>query len=172
MVAKYVQCKKNWDEHLDTCVFAYNTSCHESTTCTPFILMFGRRPYLPGDINVSKSSPEENLQEWKKETSFSNNVADMTEKRQSILMAAKIKIRNAQKKQKFYYDRKHCKPGCFDIGSKVLLKDLSRKKRKGGNNSRWTGPYIIEKNIGKGIYMLSSISNPKLKVKREQVHVI
>ena len=26
--------------------------------------------------------------------------------------------------------------------------------------------YIIEKNIGKGIYMLSSISNPKLKVKR------
>ena len=88
-------------------------------------------------------------------------------KRQSILMAAKIKIRNAQKKQKFYYDHKHCKPGCFDIGSKVLLKDFSRKKRKGGKlDSRWTGPYIIEKNIGKGIYMLSSISNPKLKVKR------
>ena len=40
MVAKYVQCKKNWDEHLDTCVFAYNTSCHESTTFTTFILMF------------------------------------------------------------------------------------------------------------------------------------
>ena len=120
MAAKYVQCKKNWDEHLDTCVFAYNTSCHESTPFTPFILMFGRRAYLPVDINVSKSSPEENLQEWKKETSFSNNVADMTEKRQSILMAAKIKIRNAQKKQKFYYDRKHCKPGCFDIGPKVF----------------------------------------------------
>ena len=101
MVAKYVQCKKNWDEHLDTCVFAYNTSCHESTTFTPFILMFGRRVYLPVDINVSKSSPEENLQELKKETSFSNNVADMTEKRQSILMAAKIKLEMLKKSRNF-----------------------------------------------------------------------
>ena len=73
-------------------------------------------------------------------------------KRQSILMAAKIKIRYAQKKQKFYYNHKHCKPGCFDIVSKVLLKDFSRRKRKGGKlDSRLTGPCIIEKKIGKGI---------------------
>ena len=36
MLTKYVQDKKNtWDEYIDTCVFAYNTSKHESTTFTP-----------------------------------------------------------------------------------------------------------------------------------------
>ena len=42
MLKKYVQDKKkSWDEYIDTCVLAYNTSRHESTTFTPFELMFG-----------------------------------------------------------------------------------------------------------------------------------
>ena len=63
--------KENWDEYLDTCVFAYNTAryctCrfinfvhtlyfhmslkHESSLFTPFEIIFGRRAIHPVDIN-------------------------------------------------------------------------------------------------------------------------
>ena len=69
MLSKYVKKKKNWDDFIDTCIFAYNTSHHESTSFTPFNLMFGRKAYLPVDINISKSSPEEHLKKWKKANS-------------------------------------------------------------------------------------------------------
>ena len=55
--------KKNWDDFIDTCIFAYNTSHHESISFSPFNLIFGRKAYLPID---SKSSPEEHLKKWKK----------------------------------------------------------------------------------------------------------
>ena len=44
MLRKYIQEKKEkWDDYLDTCSFAYNTSKHESTKFTPFEIMFGRK---------------------------------------------------------------------------------------------------------------------------------
>ena len=50
MLVKFVHSKKQkWSSFLDTCVFAYNTSQHESSKFTPFQLMFGRRATLPID---------------------------------------------------------------------------------------------------------------------------
>ena len=44
MLSKFVQeNKESWDGFLDTCTFAYNTSCHKSTLHTPFEVMFGRQ---------------------------------------------------------------------------------------------------------------------------------
>ena len=43
MIIKYTGTRKEtWDVHLDTCVFAYNTSRQESTVHSPFEVMFGR----------------------------------------------------------------------------------------------------------------------------------
>ena len=48
MLRKYIQEKKEkWDDYLDTCTFAYNTSRHESTKFTTFEIMFGRKAILP-----------------------------------------------------------------------------------------------------------------------------
>ena len=44
--------KETWDEHLDFCVFAYNTSCQESTQCSPFEVMFGRLARLPVEVDT------------------------------------------------------------------------------------------------------------------------
>eukprot|EP00731_Ephydatia_muelleri_P017202 Em0010g300a len=39
MLVKYVSSKKDmWSHYLDTCAFAYNTSRHDSTKYTPFML--------------------------------------------------------------------------------------------------------------------------------------
>ena len=41
--------KEQWEDYLDTCIYAYNTSKHESSKYTPFEVMFGRQAVLPVD---------------------------------------------------------------------------------------------------------------------------
>ena len=53
MLRKYIQEKEEkWDDYLDTCSFAYNTSKHESTEFAPFEIMFGRKAILPLDLDA------------------------------------------------------------------------------------------------------------------------
>lgn len=61
MFVKFVQEKETWERYLDTCIYAYNTSRHESSLFTPFELMFGRKAILPINFeNGSKhADPEE-----------------------------------------------------------------------------------------------------------------
>ena len=55
MLVKFIMDKKDmWDVFLDTCVYAYNTSVHESTSFSPFEVMFGRRAFMPVDIEIDK----------------------------------------------------------------------------------------------------------------------
>ena len=63
MLVKSVTHKQDhWDEFLDTCVFTYNTSVHESTRFSPFEIMFGRKATLPIDLNTAKQDGKEKLQ--------------------------------------------------------------------------------------------------------------
>ena len=131
MLVKCVNTKQtDWDEAMESCVFAYNTFRHETTTITPYEIMFGREAYLPIDV---RGSPKKHLHQQEK------NSDDLTEaiqkqfvKRNDLLVMAKEKIKAAQVKQKHYYDLKPYKPGVYALGSQVLLKDHTRKKRKGG----------------------------------------
>ena len=51
MNVKYVNSRKElWDEYLDPCVFAYNTSRHESSLHAPFEVMFGRKAVIPIEL--------------------------------------------------------------------------------------------------------------------------
>ena len=84
----------------DTCVFAYNTSRHESSKYTPFYLMFNRHAILPIDINLTEDSSAEKYHHY-----FSLNKPDLAatfEHRQEILELAKSNILEAQNKQKAF----------------------------------------------------------------------
>ena len=48
--------QKDWDEHLSELCFAYNTATHSSTDCTPFELVYGRKPKLPLDIVLTDAT--------------------------------------------------------------------------------------------------------------------
>ena len=53
MLSKAVMGQKEmWDEFIDSAVFAYNTSTHESTTYSPFQVMFGRKARLPVEADL------------------------------------------------------------------------------------------------------------------------
>lgn len=109
MLTKFVSKKKDdWDTYLDTCIFAYNTSEHHSTSFTPFELMFGRKAYLPVEIDSNIFTPEQLLEKWQQSGSTLDvNILEVNH--QKFIKQAKVNIDEAQKKQKHYYDFKACK---------------------------------------------------------------
>ncbi|KAL5515618.1 hypothetical protein EMCRGX_G000810 [Ephydatia muelleri] len=158
--------KEMWDEFIDSAVFAYNTSTHESTTYSPFEVMFGRKARLPveADLRPIPSNYDSRLAHA---PNTSNQMAQVAKERQEILKDVKRNILAAQAKQKQHYDAKHTRAKLFDVGVQVLKKDFLRKKRKGGKlDPRWLGPYIITQKLSKGFYSLQSVANPSDCVKR------
>ena len=63
-------------------------------------------------------------------------------------MLAKENILQAQARQKMQHDRKHVNAPNFQVGTHVLKKYFTRKRRRGGKlDSKWLGHYTIEANI-------------------------
>ena len=168
MLIKYVNEKQDlWDEFLDTSVFAYNTSVQESTHYSPFELMFGRKATLPIDLDMMKNTNDEETKNQDLHETQTMDVDRLTERRKELIEEAKLNIKEAQKKQKEAYDRKHARPEGFQVGMKVSKKDFCRKKRANGKlDVKYLGPYKITKVLGKGTYSLELASDSLQQVKK------
>jgi len=47
---------------------------------------------------------------------------------------------------------------CFSVGSTVLKKDFTRRKRRSGKlDYRWLGPYTITAALRKGLFQLKEL---------------
>ena len=91
----------------------------------------------------------------------------MMQHRQQLLEAAKANIKKQQERQKELYDRKHARPNAFAVGERVLKKDFTRKKRRGGKmDHRYQGPLVITKNLGKGFYRLQDVEDPGVVIEK------
>ena len=119
MLIKYIQgLKDEWEEYLDTCLFAYNTSQHQSTTFTPFQLLFGCQACLPVDITSQKATPEKVLENWMQSGKMTTvDIENLSTRRQELVKVAKTKIKLVQEKQKHYYDIKHSKLSVYYVGA-------------------------------------------------------
>ncbi len=74
-----------------------------------------------------------------------------------------MNILAAQKKQKETYDLKH-EAKILPVGTLVLLENTLQKQRKGGKlEPVWMGPYIISRDLGKGLYELTTKAGKVLK---------
>ena len=126
--------------------------------------MFGRKARLPINITADPLiSPTERLIEFNQMPG--PNECKMQEERNKMDIEVKSNIQEAQKKQKMYYDRKHGAPSSlFNVGSLVLKKDFTRKKRKGGKlDRRWVGPYQIIGLLGKGLYKIQKLGSDEVR---------
>ena len=79
-----------------TRVFVYNTSRHEASQFTPFKLMFSRCATLPIDLDIKKSTPEQEV------LCYANidDLLQFAKERVERLEEAKTNILAAQKKTK------------------------------------------------------------------------
>ena len=136
MFVKYATDNRaEWDNYLDTCVYAYNTSVQESTRFSPFEVMFGRKPTMPIDVDMATNTPEDQLQMYLEAEELSQSqVNEMAAQRQELLQQVKANIKQAQDKQKEYFDWKHTNPAAYSVGAKVLKKDFARSRKE----EKWT----------------------------------
>lgn len=94
------------------------------------------------------------------------------ERRQEILDRAKENIIKAQQRQKEAYNKKHFCPPVYAIGSVVLKKDFTRKKRKGGKlDEKWLGPFKIDASLGRGLFRLKGIDTEEIIPRVNGVHL-
>ena len=92
---------------------------------------------------------------------------------QKLLKTAKANIFKQQEKQKELYDRKHARPNAFVIGQRVLKKDFTRKKRRGGKMEYcYEGVFVITHNLGKGLYGLQGVEDPSVVVTKSMVLIL
>ncbi|XP_065890009.1 uncharacterized protein [Dysidea avara] len=168
MLVKFVNEKKElWEDYLDTCVFAYNTSKHESSKYCPFAVMFGRQALLPVEIQYPK---EEDIVQHldRNDEVIEQHFIHQTK----VAQIVKENILTAQKRQKQVYDRKHHNPATFKVGALVLRKDMKRKKRAGGKmDYKWQGPYKVVKSVGKGIFQILNTNDIKQTLKVHGTHL-
>lgn len=157
MLAKYVNDEQSdWDEKINSMLFAYRTSVHSSTKETPFYLVYGRQPRLPVDLALP-TGPVESLPE---------DFEELIEQRCQSFLRLNIRregaaknIKESQKSQKKYHDKK-IKRTDIKVGDNVLVHNTRKTTRKGGKLSKnWNGPYVVENVLGKGTYRLSGLKH-------------
>ncbi len=128
--------ENDWDKLLQYVQFAYNTSVNASTKCTPFEMMYGRKPKLPLDLLLPEL-------EMDLELDPENYAANL---KKTLQMAYKLAKENSDcrlLKEKLYYDRKS-RAAKYEIGDLVLLLDESTKKNVNNKfKKRWKGPYKV-----------------------------
>ncbi|CAM2727912.1 unnamed protein product [Rotaria socialis] len=100
----------NWDEYLQSIVFAYNTGVHAATQYSPFQLQFGRDPHMPTDTtsNYVFYRPSDYYNQLKKSL-------------QLIQQYARDQSNYSHKNNKKYYDKNRSNPH-YEINEKILIR--------------------------------------------------
>lgn len=124
--------------------------------------MIGQKARLPVDINAEASyDPDQKLREFASKDEPNAEQSDAKRRKMEELVKANIEA--AQEKQKKYYDEKFGASLCFSVGSTVLKKDFTRKKRRGGKlDYHWQGPYTITAALGKRLFQLKELNGDKV----------
>lgn len=153
MLALYVsQNKSDWDDHLPYLTMAYRASIHESTKCTPNLLMLGREISLPLDVMTAatnfpndKDCPSQYV-EWVRDAS------------RNAFSTAHENLKSSFLRQKKHYDVK-LKERSYDTGDVVLRWYPPEANQKLGLG--WTGPYEVIRAISDITYKVKRCSDGK-----------
>ena len=116
---KVLHSGKDWDVQLPYVLFAYRASAQHSTGKSPFYLLYGRDPMLPTTEMLQITQKRINLD-------ASDYIREISLRMSSAWNAAKIRIKEAQKKQKHQHDKKARDPRIFE-GDRVFAYSPAEK---------------------------------------------
>ena len=155
MLSKVVtENQKDWDDHLQSVLFAYRTAIHESTGYTPFLVMFGHSPSLPVDVMLGR------VQHLKKK--LPQYVQNVQRSLKDTFSSVRQHLDAAHQRQKLSADRSSTGESTFQVGDIVWLyipavkTGLSRKL-----SSLWRGPYTILDKVTAVNYKIQLIGGTK-----------
>ena len=136
-----------WDNFVEYAAFCYNTSCHNSTGKTPFVMVFGEEARLPNVI----------LNE--KELTYCKYIEDLMVHLNKVHDFAYEHLIKSKETNKFYYDKK-LKPNKLKIGDSVFLECGSNRKKQ---DDCYKGPYKV----------LDILENHNVKIKiKKKVKIV
>ena len=124
--------KSKWKDHVNKLTFAYNCTRNDSTTYSPFFLVFGRSPRLP--IDLMFQVPEGADRKLKK--SYLNFVESWKDAMQEAYLIAGHRSNKSAQSGKTNYDKKLF-GACLDVGDRVLVRNLSERGGTGKLRSYW-----------------------------------
>ena len=143
--------KSRWKDHVDKLVFAYNCTRNDTTTFSPFYLLFGRSPRLPVDFMFDLGE-EDDDQVW----SYRSH-REFAESWKHAMKEAYTVVRHQSNKSaargKKHYDKK-IYGACLDIGDRVLVRNVSERGGTGKLRSFWEDD----------IYVVVGKKNPDIPV--------
>ena len=128
--------KSDWKASVPTLTHAYNAAVHESTSFSPFFLMFGRHPRLAIDALLGIRSSEERKSHQDYADKLKNRLADAY---QNASEEARLK----GKKYKRYYDQ-GVRNSVLEPGDRVLVKKVGFKGKHKLADIWDSTPYIVQ----------------------------
>lgn len=131
--------KLNWDKFIDIIRFNYNIRYQDNINCSPYELLYGRKPQLP--YNLELSTKKENIYERMKR--IQDKQENVMNKRRTLQEKNLKEIPHKEK---------------ITIGDIVLYKDQHRLDKL---SPKFIGPYIVESASNCGSYV---ITDPNRKI--------
>lgn len=164
MLSMYVDADhRNWDEILPFVTFAYNTSRQDTTTFSPFFLVYAREC----DTLIDSLLP------YVSNPTCSDYVTEMVSRAEESRQLARTFTLVSQQRQQAVYDKKH-RNAMFSAGDLVWV---WKPERKVGLSEkllrRYFGPYRILRQISPVNYVVKLLSpSHSQRAKEETVHVV
>ncbi len=113
----------NWDEHLESILFAYRTAIHKSTKFSPFFLLYGSNPRLPSDLDFNPLFSKESDSN---EAQLLENRIEKLEELEAVRSLARARYTSSKLKDKEYKDSIQTLPD-FKKGDLVLMENKRKK---------------------------------------------
>lgn len=152
MMAKFTsENQRDWDTHLPLLMMSYRTAVHETTGCTPSMLMLGREAALPVDLLIGQPQ-----QDSERITSHSDYVEKLSQRIDTVHEFARKHLKHETERQKRYYDHRGVRQNRFKRGDAVWLHNPKRKKGKSPKlqNNVYDGPFLVTKKIDDVTYRI------------------
>uniref|UniRef100_A0A8C7WVX5 Integrase catalytic domain-containing protein n=1 Tax=Oryzias sinensis TaxID=183150 RepID=A0A8C7WVX5_9TELE len=131
-----------WDDHLKSVAFAYNTSKHSSTRFTPFYLMHGREAQIPAEVLIPSG-----VGGIGSAATLPLYVSSLVGRLEIAFSAARVNEAEAQEKQKLYHDENSHHKG-FTEGALVWLNNPTEGRAKLAPH--WKNPYRVDQVLASG----------------------
>uniref|UniRef100_A0A3B3HU39 Gypsy retrotransposon integrase-like protein 1 n=1 Tax=Oryzias latipes TaxID=8090 RepID=A0A3B3HU39_ORYLA len=162
MLQKFVDdTGKDWDRWLPFLLFAYREVPQASTGFSPFELLYGWDVQGPLDLLRKSWEAPSTTPAGKGVIQF---VLEMRERLQRYQEEAEVNLREAQRKQKTWYDQQ-ARNREFQPGQKVLLLLPSSTHKL---LTKWQGPYVITRKMGPVTY---EVHHPEKKKSKQTYHI-